>query len=71
MPEETGRIGKIFLEENDPYRLIGDQLFEKWKEEEFADLYKIIAIILSRFSEIPSLPCCWWFLRLFLTPWFL
>lgn len=39
MPEETGRIGKGLLGENDPYRLIGDQLFEKWKEEEFADLY--------------------------------
>jgi transposase len=39
MPEETGRIGKMLLEENDPYRLSGDQLFEKWKEEEFADLY--------------------------------
>ena len=39
MPEETGRIGKALLKENDPYRLIGDQLFEKWDEEEFADLY--------------------------------
>ncbi len=39
MPEETGRIGKMLLGENDPYRLIGDQLFAKWKEEEFADLY--------------------------------
>jgi transposase len=39
MPEETGRVGKILLKENDPYRLIGDQLFEKWEEEEFADLY--------------------------------
>jgi transposase len=39
MPEETGRIGKVLLRENDPYRLIGDRLFEKWKEEEFADLY--------------------------------
>ena len=39
MPAETGRIGKRLLKENDPYRLIGDQLFEKWKEEEFVDLY--------------------------------
>ena len=39
MPEETERIGKLLLRENDPYRLMGDQLFEKWKEEEFADLY--------------------------------
>src|SRR6266545_1192808 len=39
MPEETGRIGKLLLREKDPYRLMGDQLFEKWKEDEFADLY--------------------------------
>lgn len=39
MPKETGRIGKLLLREKDPYRLMGDQLFEKWKEEEFADLY--------------------------------
>jgi len=39
MPEVTGRIGKQLLAENDPYRLIGDRLFEKWKEEDFADLY--------------------------------
>ena len=39
MPEETGRIGKMLLEEQDPYRMIGNQLFEKWQEEEFADLY--------------------------------
>jgi transposase len=39
MPEETGRIGKKLLEETDAYRLIGDQLFEEWKEEEVADLY--------------------------------
>lgn len=39
MPEDTGRIGKALLGESDPYRLIGDRLFEKWEEEEFADLY--------------------------------
>jgi transposase len=39
MPEETGRIGKKLLKENDPYRLIGDRLFEQWEEGEFADLY--------------------------------
>jgi transposase len=39
MPEETRRIGESLLEENDPYRLIGEQLFEQWNEEEFADLY--------------------------------
>jgi transposase len=39
MPEETGRVGRMLLKEIDPYRLIGAQLFEKWREEEFADLY--------------------------------
>ena len=39
MPKDTQRVGKMLLRKNDPYRIIGDQLFEKWKEEEFADLY--------------------------------
>jgi len=39
LPEETGRIGKMLLKQNDPYRLIGEELFEKWEEEGFADLY--------------------------------
>jgi transposase len=39
MPEETKRIGEKLLKEKDVYRLIGDQLFERWKEEEYADLY--------------------------------
>ena len=39
MPEETRRIGESLLDEDDPYRLIGEQLFEKLNEEEFADLY--------------------------------
>lgn len=39
MPEETKRIGQKLLKENDVYRLIGDQLFESWNEEEYADLY--------------------------------
>jgi len=39
MPEETKRIGQKLLKEKDVYRLIGDQLFEGWNEEEYADLY--------------------------------
>ena len=39
MPQETGRIGKILLSDKSPYRLIGDQLFEKLNEADFADLY--------------------------------
>jgi transposase len=39
MPEEMKRIGQKLLKENDPYRLIGDELFAQLHEEEFADLY--------------------------------
>jgi transposase len=39
MCKETGRIGKILLGEKSPYRLIGDELFEKLNETDFADLY--------------------------------
>jgi hypothetical protein len=38
MPEETSRIGTLLLRENEPDRLIDDQLFEKWREEGFVDL---------------------------------
>jgi len=39
MPEETRRIGESLLDKGDPFRLIGDRLFEKLNEAEFADLY--------------------------------
>jgi len=39
MPAETKRIGQKLLKEKEVYRLIGDQLFERWHEEEYADLY--------------------------------
>jgi len=39
MPEETRRIGESLLDKGDPFRLIGDRLFEKLSEAEFADLY--------------------------------
>lgn len=41
MPEDTGRIGQILLKENSPYRLIGEELYAEFREEEFADLYPI------------------------------
>lgn len=41
LPEEMKRIGRTLLKENDPYRLIGDQLFEQLQEEEYADLYSV------------------------------
>ena len=39
MPNETQRIGQHLLPEKNVYRLIGDELFAKLKEEDFADLY--------------------------------
>lgn len=39
MPEEMKRIGQKLLKEKDVYRVIGDELFERWHEEEYADLY--------------------------------
>ena len=39
MPEYTRRIGESLFGEDDPYRLIGEQLFETLNEEGFADLY--------------------------------
>jgi transposase len=39
MPDETRRIGQQLLDEKNTYRLIGDELFTKLNEEDFADLY--------------------------------
>lgn len=39
MPSETERIGRKLLKANDPYCLIGDQLFEQLHEADYADLY--------------------------------
>ena len=39
MPHETEKVGKAILKEDSPYRLIGEKLFEKFQEQEYADLY--------------------------------
>ncbi len=39
MPEETAMVGKVILKEDSPYRLIGEKIFEKFHEGDFADLY--------------------------------
>ena len=39
MPDETRRIGQHLLDEKNIYRLIGDELFTKLREQDFADLY--------------------------------
>lgn len=41
MPAETARVGKALLEEASPYRLIGEQIFEKFHEQDYADLYSL------------------------------
>lgn len=65
MPAETAAVGKILLKENSPYRLIGDQLFDKIQEHEFADLYSsegkpgispIILAFVSVFQFMEKLP---------------
>jgi hypothetical protein len=39
MPAETQRIGQKLLKEQDPYRVVGDQLFGQLHKEDYADLY--------------------------------
>jgi len=39
MPEEMARIGSQLLAPESPYRLIGEQLYAKYRDEGFADLY--------------------------------
>jgi len=41
MPAETAEVGKVLLKEESPYRLIGDKLFDKIREQDFADLYSL------------------------------
>ena len=39
MPAETAAVGKVILRADSPYRLIGEQLFERFSEQDYADLY--------------------------------
>jgi transposase len=39
MPAETAAVGKIIMKEDSPYRLIGDRIFDRYSEEDYADLY--------------------------------
>lgn len=39
MPADTALVGSKLLSANSPYRLIGDQLFEQYRDEDFVDLY--------------------------------
>ncbi len=39
MPEEMAQIGVKLLPPESPYRLVGDYLYAKYRDEDFADLY--------------------------------
>jgi transposase len=39
MPEEVGRLGVKLLSPESPYRMVGEQLYVKYRDEDFADLY--------------------------------
>ena len=65
MPSETERIGRALLEEASAYRLIGDKLFTKLNEQDFADLYPsegqpglspVILAFVTVFQFIEKLP---------------
>ena len=65
MPDETRRIGQHLLDEKNIYRLIGDELFAKLNEKDFADLYPsegqpglspVILAFVTVFQFIEKLP---------------
>ena len=39
MPADTALVGSKLLPANSPYRLIGEKLYEQYRDEDFADLY--------------------------------
>jgi len=41
MPADTEAVGKVILEENSAYRLIGEKLFDKFHEQDFVDFYSV------------------------------
>ena len=41
MPADTGAVGRALLKESSPYRLIGEQLYAEFRDEDFADLFSI------------------------------
>ena len=65
MPPETAALGKVLLNENSPYRLIGDSLFDKTTEHDFAELYSpegkpgispVLLAFISVFQFLEKLP---------------
>jgi len=41
MPEELARIGSKLLAPESPYRLVGEKLYAKYRDEDYADLYPV------------------------------
>lgn len=41
MPADTEAVGKELLSEDSAYRLIGEKLFDKFHEQDFADFYSV------------------------------
>jgi len=39
MPDEMQRLGTILFADGNPYRLVGERLYEQYRDEDFADLY--------------------------------
>jgi transposase len=65
MPVETAAVGKVILKEDSPYRLIGEKLFDRYREEDYADLYStegkpgispVILAIVTVFQFMERLP---------------
>lgn len=65
MPADTAAVGQTVLKGESPYRLIGEQLFEKIREADFADLYSpvgkpglspVILAFVSVFQFMEKLP---------------
>jgi transposase len=65
MPPETAAVGKVILKEDSAYRLIGDRLFERYSEYDYADLYSaegkpgispVILAFVSVFQFMERLP---------------
>lgn len=65
MPPDTAEVGKTILREDSTYRLIGEQIFMKFREEDFADLYStegrpaispVILAFVSVFQFMEKLP---------------
>lgn len=39
LPDDLARLGAVLLPDDSPYRLVGDQLYAQYRDEDFADLY--------------------------------